>query len=187
MTVSHTGLHQGYIDAELGLELGNHNIQVLLAQAGNDLLLSLHIILKADAGIFLDQALHSTGDLGLIALALQHNGHGEAGSRELGGLIGDDTLGVTQGIKNTQEQVEKAEKINEIASDISKCEEELWNIDEKILQLIHLVDGVKTNDTGLVIKSGKPEAVTDGFAKMAVNGEVSMISVGVGDSRIYDP
>ena len=39
---------------------------------------------------------------------------------------------------------------------------------------------------GLVIKSGKPEAVTDGFAKMAVNGEVSMISVGVGDSRIYD-
>lgn len=88
--------------------------------------------------------------------------------------------------KNTQEQVEKAEKINEIASDISKCEEELWNIDEKILQLIQLVDGVKTNDTGLVIKSGKPEAVTDGFAKMAVNGEVSMISVGVGDSRIYD-
>ena len=72
--------------------------------------------------------------------------------------------------KNTQEQVEKAEKINEIASDISKCEEELWNIDEKILQLIQLVDGVKTNDTGLVIKSGKPEAVTDGFAKMAVNG-----------------
>ena len=88
--------------------------------------------------------------------------------------------------KNTQEQVEKAEKINEIASDISKCEEELWNIDEKILQLIQLVDGVKTNDTGLVIKRGKPEAVTDGFAKMAVNGEVSMISVGVGDSRIYD-
>ena len=88
--------------------------------------------------------------------------------------------------KNTQEQVEKAEKINEIASDISKCEEELWNIDEKILQLIQLVDGVKTNDMGLVIKSGKPEAVTDGFAKMAVNGEVSMISVGVGDSRIYD-
>ena len=71
---------------------------MLLTQAGNDLLLGLHIILEADAGIFLDQALHSTGDLGLIALTLQHNGHREAGSRELGGLIGDDTLGVTQGI-----------------------------------------------------------------------------------------
>ena len=71
---------------------------MLLAQAGNDLLLGLHIILEADAGIFLDQALHSASNLGLVALALQHNGHGEAGSRELGGLIGNDTLGVTQGI-----------------------------------------------------------------------------------------
>lgn len=93
---------------------------------------------------------------------------------------------VIDGFKDTQEQIEKAEKINEITSDISECEEQLWNTDIKILELVQLIDGVKTNDTGLVIKSGKPEAVTGGFAKMAVNGEISMMTAGVTDSRIYD-
>ena len=98
LTVGNTGLHQTHIDAELGLELGNDDVQMLFAQAGDDLLLGLDVILEADAGVLLDQALHGTGDLGLIALALQHNGHREAGSLELGGLEGDDALGIAKGI-----------------------------------------------------------------------------------------
>ena len=45
------------------------------------------------------------------------------------------------------------------------------------------------NETRLVIFVHDMQKLmfnSDGFAKMAVNGEVSMISVGVGDSRIYD-
>ena len=59
--------------------------------------------------------------------------------------------------------------------------------DEKILELVRLVDGVRTNEAGLVIKNKHVEAVTEGFAKMAVNGEITMATVGVNDSRIYNP
>lgn len=90
-------------------------------------------------------------------------------------------------LKDTQRQVEKAETINEIASDISACEDRMWDMDEKILELIQLVDGVRTTEAGLVIKNKQAEAVTEGFAKMAVNGEITMESVGVSDSRIYNP
>ena len=39
----------------------------------------------------------------------------------------------------------------------------------------------------MVIKNKHAEAVTEGFAKMAVNGEITMATVGVNDSRIYNP
>lgn len=89
--------------------------------------------------------------------------------------------------KNTQNEIEKAEKINEITTEISQCDEAIWDVDEKILTLIQLVEGVETSDTGLVIKNGKAKASADVFAKMAVNGEISMSAVGVNDSRIYEP
>lgn len=90
-------------------------------------------------------------------------------------------------LKDTQRQVEKAEIINELVSDISACENKMADADEKILELVRLVDGVRTNEAGLVIKNKHAEAVTEGFAKMAVNGEITMATVGVNDSRIYNP
>ena len=90
-------------------------------------------------------------------------------------------------LKDTQRQVEKAETINELVSDISACENKMADADEKILELVRLVDGVRTNEAGLVIKNKHAEAVTEGFAKMAVNGEITMATVGVNDSRIYNP
>ena len=90
-------------------------------------------------------------------------------------------------LKDTQRQVEKAEIINELVSDISACENKMADADEKILELVRLVDGVRTNEAGLVIKNKHVEAVTEGFAKMAVNGEITMATVGVNDSRIYNP
>lgn len=89
-------------------------------------------------------------------------------------------------LKDTKRQVEKAEAINEIADDISSCEDKRWAADEKILELVQLVDGIRTTEAGLVVKNGRAEAVTEGFAKMAVNGEVTMSEVGVSNSGIYN-
>ena len=98
LAVCHAGLHQTHIDPELGLELGDHYIQMLLAQTGKNLLLGFHIIFKGDAGILLHQALHGAGDLRFVALALELDCHRQAGSREFGGLKGDDTLGIAERI-----------------------------------------------------------------------------------------
>ena len=72
------------------------------------------------------------------------------------------------------------------SSDIAACEEELFVIDEKVLELIKLVEGIDTEETGIVIRKGKPVPVSGSFAKCAVNGDITPDSVNVDNSMVYD-
>lgn len=89
-------------------------------------------------------------------------------------------------LAGTEEQVEKSEKIKEITDKITTCEEAVYQTDVHILKLIQLVEGIKTNDTGLVIRGHKPQPVEEYFVKAAINGEVTMNSAGVNNRQVYD-
>lgn len=69
-----------------------------------------------------------------------------------------DMLGISQ---QSQAELEKSQKVQEITQDITECEEMMWEADVKTLRLIELVDGIETTETGIVIRRGKPVAVSD--------------------------
>lgn len=86
---------------------------------------------------------------------------------------------------NSKEQVDKANKVNEITSDIVECEEEICRMDEKILKLIELVEGIKTSDAGIVIKNGKPVSSNSSFVKMVINDAINKDNTNVDNDKVY--
>ena len=92
---------------------------------------------------------------------------------------------IADSLRQSEKELQKSEKIKEITSDIQDCEEDLWKVDLKTLRLIELVEGIKTTDTGIVIKRGKPVSSDGYFAKSAVNGTVSQDVVYVDEGKIY--
>ena len=96
--VSHSGHGQIHIHAELRLQLGNHHIQMLLAQAADDLLAGLGIHAVGQGGILFHQAGQRAADLALVALLGHTDGHGQCGRGECGSRQLDHTAGLTQGI-----------------------------------------------------------------------------------------
>ena len=69
---------------------------MLLAKAGDHLLVRLGVLLKADRRVLLDQPLHPLRDLALVALVLDLDGHRQARLRELDALERNDLLWVAQ-------------------------------------------------------------------------------------------
>lgn len=92
---------------------------------------------------------------------------------------------IVNSLKQTEKDLQKAEKINEITSEIESCEEDILEVDSKILQLIQLVEGIKTTDAGIDIRRGLPVASGEYCAKSAVNGIVSQDAVHVDDGKVY--
>lgn len=93
-----------------------------------------------------------------------------------------DMFGISQ---QSQAELEKSQKVQEITQDITECEEMMWEADVKTLRLIELVDGIETTETGIVIRRGKPVAVFDYFVKSAVNGMVSKEALYVDEDKVY--
>lgn len=87
---------------------------------------------------------------------------------------------------STEEQIKKSEKISSITQQINACEETIYEMEGQILKLVQLVEGIETNEAGLVIRNGRPVAVSDYFAKAAVNGDVTMKSAGVDNGIVYE-
>lgn len=88
-------------------------------------------------------------------------------------------------LRQSEKELQKAEKIKEITSDIQDCEEDLWEVDLKTLQLIELVEGIETTDTGIVIRRGRLVSSGGYFAKSAVNETVSQDAVYVDEEKVY--
>ncbi len=93
-----------------------------------------------------------------------------------------DILGISQ---QSQAELEKSRKMQEITQDITECEEMMLEADMKTLHLIELVDGIKTTEVGIVIRRGEPVAVSDYFVKSAVNGALSKEAVYVDEDKVY--
>lgn len=92
---------------------------------------------------------------------------------------------IVNSLKQSEKELQKAEKIKEITSDIQDCEDELLEVDLKTLNLIKIVEGVETTDAGIVIRRGVPVASGEYFVKSAVNGQVSQDIVCVDEGKVY--
>lgn len=93
---------------------------------------------------------------------------------------------VVSGFMSSEEQVKKADKVNEITDSIAACEEQLCSLDENILELIELVEGLETNQDGFVVKNNKPVAVKEYFAKSVIHGELTMNKAAINNQTVYD-
>ena len=82
LAVGDAGCFQADLHAELVLQLGLDDIQVLLAQTTNDLLVGLSIVKIAQGGVFFHQAGQRAADLALVALLGHGNSHKQAGLGE---------------------------------------------------------------------------------------------------------
>ena len=78
LAVGHARGLQRDLNAELILQLGKRDLQMLGAQTADDLLLRLGIDHKADGGVLLDQAGQCAADLALIALLGNLDSHAVA-------------------------------------------------------------------------------------------------------------
>ena len=86
------------VHAEAALQLGDQHVQLLIAGAGDDLLLGLGVVGQGEGGIFLVQTVQAGADLVFLTLHLGGDGHGIAGSGVGDLLQGDDLSGVAQGV-----------------------------------------------------------------------------------------
>ncbi|MGN0318775.1 MAG: DUF5702 domain-containing protein [Lachnospira sp.] len=84
------------------------------------------------------------------------------------------------------ERTRKTGALTGAVEKITECDEELSEMDEDILKLLELVEGIDTNDTGFVLRNGSPVATREAYAKMLVNGEVSKENVNIHNNAIYD-
>ena len=67
------------VHAEAALQLGDQHVQLLIAGAGDDLLLGLGVVGQGEGGIFLVQTVQTGADLVFLSLHLGGDGHGIAG------------------------------------------------------------------------------------------------------------
>lgn len=100
---------------------------------------------------------------------------------KLGGVevILDKVLGM-------EKESKKAQKLNEITNEIMTAEEQLVQTDKVILEVIELVEGIKTDISGIVIRNGKAVPSGEYFAKAAVMGELSMKNTAIASKPVYD-
>ena len=78
LTVRHARILERDLDAELILQLGQRDLQMLGAQTADDLLLRFGVDHEPDGGVLLDQAGQRAADLTLVALLGDLDGHAVA-------------------------------------------------------------------------------------------------------------
>lgn len=88
-------------------------------------------------------------------------------------------------ILNSGSQVEKSQETKRIVDQIEQCEESAARIDSMVLRIIASVEGIKTNDNGLVIINGRPQETEADFVKEMCIGKPEMNNTAVNDERIF--
>jgi len=92
---------------------------------------------------------------------------------------------IVDSFKNSEEQVKRANTINEITENIIDCEEKAGEIDVAVLKIISAVEGLETTESGISIKNGKPVGNNDYFVKAVVNSSIDMDSTNVNNQKVF--
>ncbi len=84
-----------------------------------------------------------------------------------------------------EKQTKKCEKVTEITEEIVCCQEEIIRLDSTILEVISLVEGIKTNSGGLVIQNKKAVPTGEYFAKAVITASLTMKEAGIDTKNVY--
>lgn len=82
--------------------------------------------------------------------------------------------------------MEEPNKVSYIMEEKQKVEEELVEIDQGILDLMELFDGLETSEKGIELTKDGLIRSTDNFIKKICIDEVSMVTVGINNEIIFD-
>ena len=80
--------------------------------------------------------------------------------------------------------LETPKKVSYLSEEKLKVEEELVEIDQGILRLMELLDGLKTSTKGIEVGNGKL-ATTPNFIKKICYGEPTKVKVGINQDSVY--
>ena len=92
---------------------------------------------------------------------------------------------IAASIMNIEKETKKSQCINEVVQDIQDVEEQLVYMDEITLELISLVEGIKTDKNGIIIRDGKPVISGEYFAKSLIMGPLSPQTAAVDHEAVY--
>lgn len=93
---------------------------------------------------------------------------------------------IAASVLNIEKETEKSECISEITQDIQNIEEQLVYMDEVTLKLLSLVEGIKTDNDGIVIRNGKPAVTGEYFAKAVIMQPISPQTAAVDNAAVYE-
>lgn len=85
-----------------------------------------------------------------------------------------------------EKQTQRDEKVTEITEKIIKCQEDMMCLDSTILDVISLVEGIRTNSGGLVIQNKKAVPTGEYFAKAVITSPLTMKEAGIDTKNVYD-
>ncbi len=89
-------------------------------------------------------------------------------------------------IAGIEETGKRSRAVQEITQEIEECEKKLAETETLIMELVELVEGLKTEPDGLYIKKGKPVANGSYFAKAAITQTVSMEAAAIDSVSVYE-
>lgn len=89
-------------------------------------------------------------------------------------------------ILGIEKQTKRNEKVTEITEKIVKCQEDIMCLDSTILEVISLVEGIRTNSGGLVIQNRKAVPTGEYFAKAVIMAPLTMEEAKIETKNVYD-
>lgn len=96
--------------------------------------------------------------------------------------IYDDLLNKMMKMKEEQQ---KSETLKEITDAIASCEAKLCEQDSCVLGIIQAVEGIRVDNSGIVVHNGIPISTDSYFVKAALSAPLSMQSLGINNSTVY--
>ena len=88
-------------------------------------------------------------------------------------------------ILDSEKEIKKAKKTQELVKEIVECEQYTTVIDELMLQFISVVEGLDTSSLGFEVRGDKPVATNGNYAKQIVFGSVTATKVAVNNQKVY--
>lgn len=90
-----------------------------------------------------------------------------------------------QMLLDRDKEIKKEKIAGEIITEIEDCEKEALEIEEEILRLTKVIDGLDVTKTGFVSYGGQPTVTNEGFLKRLCPGQVTNKSLCINDGRVY--
>ena len=84
-----------------------------------------------------------------------------------------------------EKTVKSSTAVSEVIEELSACQDKLLEQDKLTLELLQLVEGIRTNSTGFEVRNDMPVCTGNYFAKAAVGGNITEESIAIDNPKVY--